>query len=348
MARTPRIQYPGAIYHVMARGNRKENIVLGDDDRWMFLHTLREMAKRTGIIVHAFALMNNHYHLVIETPRANLVDGMQWFQNTYTRRFNVKHKAWGHLFGGRYKAILVEHGDAGYFKTLIDYVHLNPVRAGLVKEGHGFDSYQWTSLREYRKPPGKRQEWIETSDGLAAVELEDTSKGRAAYILRLEKIIDWQKPEKSGYVIWEEQSLQSTLKRGWYFGSQDFKEKLIHLIPKKHRDEDHKNRAAYTSGELKDYDKVMAELIVREGLTALNIDEKDFQTLPKNDHRKVLLAHILTEQTSVPLQWIANTLQMGTTPYVSKLSKEMKNQIAKHPKLIKTKEQIIQLADAAF
>ena len=114
-------------------GNRRENSVLGDDDRWMFLHTLGEMAGRTSILIHAFALMDNHYHLVIETPRANLVDGMQWFQNTYTRRFNVKHKVWGHLFGGRYKAVLVQSDEGDYFSTLTDYVHLTPVRAGMIR-----------------------------------------------------------------------------------------------------------------------------------------------------------------------------------------------------------------------
>ncbi|MFC7337726.1 transposase [Haloferula chungangensis] len=91
MGRGPRIEFPGAIYHVLARGNRREAIVLGDDDRWMFLRTLGEMAKRTGIRIHAYALMDNHYHLVLETPKANLVAGMQWFQTTYTRRFNVKN-----------------------------------------------------------------------------------------------------------------------------------------------------------------------------------------------------------------------------------------------------------------
>ena len=101
MPRSPRIEFPGAMYHVLARGNRREAIVLSDDDRWMFLRTLGEMAGRTGIRIHAYALMDNHYHLVFETPKANLVDGMQWLQTTYTRRFNVKNRLWGHLFGGR-------------------------------------------------------------------------------------------------------------------------------------------------------------------------------------------------------------------------------------------------------
>jgi putative transposase len=142
------------------------------------------MAGRTSILIHAFALMDNHYHLVLETPRANLVDGMQWFQNTYTRRFNVKHKVWGHLFGGRYKAVLVQSDGGDYFSTLIDYVHLNPVRAGMIKQGQGFDESPWTSLREYRKPPTKRQPWMATSSGFEAVGLEDTSRGRKAIITR--------------------------------------------------------------------------------------------------------------------------------------------------------------------
>jgi putative transposase len=146
--------------------------------------TLGEMAGRTSILIHAFALMDNHYHLVLETPRANLVDGMQWFQNTYTRRFNVKHKVWGHLFGGRYKAVLVQSDGGDYFSTLIDYVHLNPVRAGMIKQGQGFDESPWTSLREYRKPPTKRQPWMATSSGFEAVGLEDTSRGRKAIITR--------------------------------------------------------------------------------------------------------------------------------------------------------------------
>jgi putative transposase len=119
MPRSPRIEFPGAMYHVLARGNRWENIVLGDDERGMFLQAFGEMAGRTEIRVHASALMDNHYHLVIETPKANLVDGMKWFQTTYTQRFNAKNGMWGHLFGGRYKAIVMQHQD---YRQLLDYV----------------------------------------------------------------------------------------------------------------------------------------------------------------------------------------------------------------------------------
>ncbi len=90
--------------------------------------------------MHAYVLMGNHYHLLIETPEPNLVTGMTWFQTTYTVRYNARHEVTGHLFGGRYKAVLVEPedhasaGDADYFATLIDYIHLNPVRARIISE----------------------------------------------------------------------------------------------------------------------------------------------------------------------------------------------------------------------
>jgi putative transposase len=105
MARQPRMEYPGALYHVMARGDRREQIVHDENDRYGLIQTLGEACGKTGWLVHAWVLMDNHYHAVIETPQGNLVVGMRWFQNTYTRRFNTRHRLWGHLFGGRYKAV---------------------------------------------------------------------------------------------------------------------------------------------------------------------------------------------------------------------------------------------------
>lgn len=111
MARQLRIEYEGALYHVMARGNRRNPIFVdrkGEDEK-LFLETLGECCKRSGFEVWAWVLMKNHYHLVIETPQGNLVEGMKWLQNTYTRRFNVKHGEWGRLFGDRYKAVVIEN-----------------------------------------------------------------------------------------------------------------------------------------------------------------------------------------------------------------------------------------------
>jgi REP element-mobilizing transposase RayT len=129
MPRKLRVEYPGAMYQVMSRGDRREDIFLDDVDRHDFIKTLAEACQKTGWQVHAWCLMRNHYHLVLETPNANLVGGMAWLQSTYTIRLNHRHKLFGHVFSGRYKAQLVEGSGNGYLRTACDYVHLNPVRA---------------------------------------------------------------------------------------------------------------------------------------------------------------------------------------------------------------------------
>ena len=134
MARKVRIQFAGAVYHVMSRGNNGNGIFFGNKGCEKFLDTLDEACQRTGWIVHAYVLMGNHYHLLIETPEANLVDGMKWLQGTYTQRVNAWRQRRGHLFQGRYKAQLVnaENKESKYFQTVADYIDLNPVRAKMV------------------------------------------------------------------------------------------------------------------------------------------------------------------------------------------------------------------------
>ncbi len=132
MPRQIRMEYPGAIYHVMSRGNRKQGICVDDADRQDFLNTLAETCRKTGFQVHAYCLMRDHFRLVVETPNANLVAGMHWLLSSYTIRLNRRRKLLGHVFSGRYKAVIVEGGGNGYLRTACDYVHLSPVRARLL------------------------------------------------------------------------------------------------------------------------------------------------------------------------------------------------------------------------
>src|ERR1039457_927934 len=117
MPRKLRIEYPGAMYHVMSRGDRREKIFLDEVDRQDFIKTLAEACQKTNWQVHAYCLMPNHYHLVLETPEPNLVAGMAWLQSTYTIRLNHRHQLFGHVLSGRYKSQLVEGSGNGYLRT---------------------------------------------------------------------------------------------------------------------------------------------------------------------------------------------------------------------------------------
>jgi putative transposase len=144
MARPLRLEFPGAIYHVTARGNARNDIFLDDEDRALFLECLGEVVTRLGWLCHAYCLMDNHYHLLIETPEGNLSLGMRQVNGVYTQRFNRRHGRVGHVFQGRYKALVVDRDS--YLVELCRYVVLNPVRAGIVAqvEHYGWSSYPAT------------------------------------------------------------------------------------------------------------------------------------------------------------------------------------------------------------
>jgi len=179
VSRKLRIQYPGAIYHLMSRGDHRERICDDDQDRERFLATLEECCQKTVWQVHAYCLMPNHFHLVIETPSPNLVEGMKWFLGVYTRRFNLRHKVFGHLFSGRYKALIVDGSGTGYLKTVCDYVHLNPVRAGLLTPEEPLGVYHWSSYPLYVSDSAPRPEWLRVDRLLGEWGCAGTSPGWA-------------------------------------------------------------------------------------------------------------------------------------------------------------------------
>lgn len=156
MARPLRIEYAGALYHVTSRGDRREDIYLDDNDRERWLAVFAQVCSRFNWRCHAWCLMDNHYHIVIETIEGNLSQGMRQLNGVYTQQFNRKHGLFGHLFQGRYKAILVEKN--AYLFELSRYVVLNPIRAGMVK---GLDDWQWSS---YPAMTGDATvpDWLET------------------------------------------------------------------------------------------------------------------------------------------------------------------------------------------
>jgi len=161
MARPWRIQFPDAVYHVICRGNNRQPIFFGDPDRELFLDLLGHAVERFNLHLFAFCLMPNHYHLFLRTPQPNLAGAMHWLNATFTGRMNRRHHRLGHLFQGRYKAVLV--ADESHWLHLSIYLHLNPVRAGLVEDP---GDYRWSSFPEFIRPR-PRFAWLQPGEVLA-------------------------------------------------------------------------------------------------------------------------------------------------------------------------------------
>jgi REP element-mobilizing transposase RayT len=297
MPRHLRVQYPGAMYHVMSRGDRREDIYLDDVDRHDFLKTLAEACQKTGWQIHAYCLMRNHYHLVLEAPNANLVAGMAWLQSTYTIRLNHRHKLIGHVLSGRYKAQLVEGSGNGYLRTACDYVHLNPVRARLLKPEERLLAYPWSSFGYYLAAPEHRPQWIRVDRLLGEHGLQrDVPAARQEFERRM---------EAQRLVQGDEQGLRA-LRRGWCLGSEEFRKQMLEKMDGQLGD--------HHSGELRrETAEQKAERIIVEELRRLGWGENDLLSQPKSDPAKLAIAARLRRETTLPIKAIAARVHLGTS-----------------------------------
>ena len=215
MARPLRLELSGAVYHVTSRGDGREDIYLTDDDRIAWLETLSQVCERFHWICHAYCQMGNHYHLLIETPDANLSKGMRQLNGVYTQRFNRSHDRVGHVFQGRFKAILVEKDS--YLLELARYVVLNPLRAKMVRK---LEQWQWSSyLATCGQAP--KPEWLQCGFILSQFSVQ---RARA-----ISKYITFVHEGKGLPSVWAE--LQGQI----YLGSQVFVENMQALIDQQPR-----------------------------------------------------------------------------------------------------------------
>jgi putative transposase len=325
MPRQLRLEYEGAAYHVMARGNRRESIFREDSDRLAWLDYLGQVCHRTAWRVYGWVLMGNHYHLLVETPEANLVRGMQWLQTAYTVWFNRRHSLSGHLFGGRYKAVLIDQGEPdsnmlhGYLGTVLDYLHLNPVRAGVIggRSGKGLLDYRWSSLTgAYICSPQKRPKWTNVEAAFSLFGLKDNAAGRRRFLERLELRVQEECAPSCGARTPEEQSLQSTLRRGWYFGRQAFRERLLALLPKAGDIRIAQGQHYEAALLMKDAAEEKAERIFIRELRVAGLTEKALQERPRSEPLKWKIARSMRTETTVSLGWIARRLDLGSASNV--------------------------------
>ena len=300
MPRPLRLQFPGAIYLVTSRGNGGSDIVRGPQDRELFVSTLAQACEKCGWRVHAWCLMTDHFHAVIETPQGNLVSGMKWLLGTYTVRYNTCHRLRGHLFSGRYKSVLLDDCDPDYLRVACDYIHLNPARAGLIGADETLDEYRGSSYRDYLAEPESRPLWLRVEvlfkeSGLAC----DDHEGRAEFARQMEAMR--LEPADPRFEL---------IRRGWRFGSQEFLARMLKQLE--------------TSGQPKPRDamELRARQIIAEELCKIGWDAGRVQSERKGHADKVAIARKLRRETTVTLQWIAVQLHMGVWTYVSNLLRE--------------------------
>lgn len=300
MARRSRVEYPGAIYHVINRGNYRSFIFETAGARRSFLECLDQCCTAQGWRVHAWVLMGNHYHLCVETPDANLVAGMKWLQSTFANRFNRFRKANGHVFQGRYKALLLDGEAAG---AVCHYIHLNPVRAKLVGSGelqnHEASSFHRLWYARKRRAYESFELCLEAAGGL-----KDTRSGRRFYRDYLAWLSEDDRERKRlGF---------ESMCRGWIKGTKDFRKAVLDDL----KDE---TTRLVTEAEAAEMREPRWERATSKLMESIGRNEADLIHSPKGIDWKVAMARFLRERYLAPNQWIAGRLHMGRVSTVQSL-----------------------------
>ena len=299
MARQPRIEYPGALYHVLSRGDPRKVIFRDNRDREDFLDVLQRACAKTEWQVHAYCLLEDHFHLVVETPQANLSTGMQWFLGLYTNRFQRRHKSTKRVFRGRFKSVIIDASVKGHLRLACDYVHLNPVRAKLITPRQPLQAYRWSSYAGYLKPPTQRSEFLHVEWLLAEMGMaRDNEAGRRQFALQME-----QRRREATSEEW------GPLRRGWYLGDKEFRQLLL--------DQGDAKRGPRRSGRepVDPAAEKKARRILREEMAKRGWTQADLTRRRKGDPEKIRIAYRIRSETTVTTPWLAKHLKLGTMSY---------------------------------
>lgn len=290
MARKLRIQFSGALYHLINRGNYRRDLFTSAGEAQAFLGTVLEATALMGWKLQAYALMRNHYHLAVETPEPNLVEGMHWLQSTWATRFNRFWQERGHLFQGRYQAVLIE--DDAALGRVVDYIHLNPVRAKIVPPDQ-VRNFRWSSLAGILSGDGR----VDDRGWRAAGRFGTDAAARKSY---------------ENYLIgighdearWEELGLKS-LSQGWAIGSAAWRQAMakeygrLALEP------------GLQTGDVRELREGAWETAVQNALAASGHTEADLASKPKRQDWKLAVAAQARAHSGASLAWLARRLDLG-------------------------------------
>jgi len=317
MPRSLRIERENGVYHVINRGNYRQNLFTNEGAHTSFEICLFEACEKSEWILEGFCVMTNHFHLVLRTPKGNLISGMKWLQSTFANRYHRFRKVNGKLFQGRYKSLIVE--EDSYLGALLHYVHLNPVCASMASVD-GLKDYRWSSYW-YLHNKRKRPSFLDCTGALeAAGGLADTPQGRKQYANYLKWLVEDDAARK-------EMAFEKMC-RGWAIGTKDFKKALLEeLEDAKEEDEnaDGSDAVARYYGEgLREANRLRWEMLLEKGLASLAKDAASIATDLKSAKWKILLAALLKQKTSATNVWITRKLNMGTSDAVSRYVSEFR------------------------
>ena len=290
---------------MLNRGNYRQSIFEEEGAKATFERTLFEACERAGWVLHAHCIMDNHYHLALETPAGNLSEGMRWLQSVFANRFNRFRKESGHLFQGRFKSLVVE--DSNRLAWLAHYIHLNPVRAGICLMGE-LPRYRWSSLW-YLQSKKTRPSVMRLSTGLSgAGGLNDTPSGRQRYL----GYLDWLQEDEPA----RKEMAFERMSRGWAIGSEAFKRDLVETNVRSQRGE------KLTYAEAQEARALLWDECLGRCLDLLGKASADCAKEPKSAPWKVAIAALMKSRLMTTNAWLADRLEMGTTAGVSRYATE--------------------------
>lgn len=320
MARPLRYEAAGACYHVVARGDGGRDVFEDDADGTSWLQLQERACGRFGWRIHAWVLMGHHCHLLVETPKANLVAGMKWLLGVFSQEWNRRRKRSGHVFQGRYRAAVVDGDDQEglYLQVVADYIHLNPVRSGLAggATGQRLADYRWSSFPHYtgKKVPA----WMETVRVLRSFGRDGKARGCRAYAAHLESRAT-DHPATLG------DEWLPALRRGWYLGDKSFAKRLLDSMAEGLRPK--RQNGSLTGEAARDHDQVEGERIVSAALTTLGLPQcvSELSGRGKWLREKALIAAIVRKRTGVRNAWVADRLGMGHESSVTRAVRQTAN-----------------------
>ena len=309
MARQRRIEYKGAIYHILSRGNQRQEIFKTDKDREQFLELLGIASIRFKLEIYAYVLMGNHYHILLKTKNANLSKAMQWIGSTYTRRYNIKYKQSGHLFQSRFKSILVENET--YLLRLSYYIHRNPLRARLIRR---LADYRWSSYQAYAYKKTKTPFWLNTDFVLSKLEVQDKHR--------------YYRTKSQNYAD-ETRKIREEVKFGLLYGSEQFANKLKA-----------KYKKSITDVELTQYNRLQRDIDIDELIKqSFNILDCNLEQIKITCHssseikqNRDLIVYCLKSQHELSNRKIGDRFNLSYSA-VSKIVTHFQNQLNNNVKL---------------